>query len=405
MKIVVLVVVIAVLGAAGFWYITENDRADRELAYQRKQEQQAKIEAMERERAERQREEDERIRKERAANVAKEDAMRMFLSYIDREEERLKEEVEEAEINLEKIRVDQDSLDEELQAIERANEARIASNEKRGENQRDMVERVRALLKSVTLNRLARTYCGEDLSRKRSEFEGEMQKIKDVDDRYQKRIKGNLKKYDETVKGADEKVNKRLKSARTKYEAVQKQMDPNRLEKLKAQLADIERKIERRLKKKMQSNWDKRDLTQLQNQQILLQNQISSYTDITGLASGNIMHMEATEAETEARRAFDRAGKSLTMDNTAALMERDYEQDVYNRVREFENESLGRIRTAMNMHRQMRAEALAKANKHLSYLKQKAVNLDLLTAEEIESMRKDIAKSISKSIIEVEDGK
>ena len=405
MKIVVLVVVIAVLGAAGFWYITENDRADRELAYQRKQEQQAKIEAMERERAERQREEDERIRKERAANVAKEDAMRMFLSYIDREEERLKEEVEEAEINLEKIRVDQDSLDEELQAIERANEARIASNEKRGENQRDMVERVRALLKSVTLNRLARTYCGEDLSRKRSEFEGEMQKIKDVDDRYQKRIKGNLKKYDETVKGADENVNKRLKSSRTKYEAVQKQMDPNRLEKLKAQLADIERKIERRLKKKMQSNWDKRDLTQLQNQQILLQNQISSYTDITGLASGNIMHMEATEAETEARRAFDRAGKSLTMDNTAALMERDYEQDVYNRVREFENESLGRIRTAMNMHRQMRAEALAKANKHLSYLKQKAVNLDLLTAEEIESMRKDIAKSISKSIIEVEDGK
>ena len=208
MKIVVLVVVIAVLGAAGFWYITENDRADREIAYQRQQEQQAKIEAMEKERMERQREEDERIRKERAANVAKEDAMRMFLSYIDREEERLKEEVEEAEISLEKIRVDQDSLDEELQAIERANETRIASNEKRGENQRDMVERVRALLKSVTLNRLARTYCGEDLSRKRSEFEGEMQKIKDVDDRYQKRIKDNIKRYDETVKGADEKVNK-----------------------------------------------------------------------------------------------------------------------------------------------------------------------------------------------------
>lgn len=405
MKIVVLVVVIAVLGAAGFWYITENDRADREIAYQRQQEQQAKIEAMEKERADRQREEDERIRKERAANVAKEDAMRMFLIYIDREEDRLKEEVEESEINLEKIRVDQDSLDEELQAIERANQARIASNEKRGENQRDMVERVRALLKSVTLNRLARTYCGEDLSRKRSEFEGEMQKIKDVDDRYQKRIKGNLKKYDETVKGADEKVNKRLKSARAKYESVQKQMDPRRLEKLKAQLADIEKKIERILKKKTQSRWDKRDLAQLQNQQIVLQNQILSYTDITGLASGNIMHMEATEAETEARRAFDMAGKSLTMDNTAALIERDYEQDVYNRVREFENESLGRIHTAMNMHRQVRAEALAKANKHLSYLKQKAVNLDLLTADEIESMRKDIARSISRSIIEVEDGK
>lgn len=405
MKIVMLVFIIAVLGAAGFWYITENERMDRALAYQRQQEQLAKAEAQERERVERQREEDERIRKERAANVAKEDAMRMFLSYIDREEERLKEEVEEAEINLEKIRVDQDSLDEELQAIERANEARVASNDKRGENQRDMVERVRAILKSVTLNRLARTYCGEDLSRKRSEFEGEMQKIKDVDDKYQKRIKGNLKKYDEIVKGADEKVNKRLKSAREKYESVQKQMDPNRLEKLKKQLADVEGKIGRILGRKTQSNWERRELAQLQNQQMLLQNQISSYTDISGLASGNILHMEATEAEAEARRAFDMAGKSLTMDNTAALMERDYEQDVYNRVREFENESLGRIRTAMNMYRNVRAETLARANKHLSYLKQKAVNLDLLTAEEIESMRKDIAKSISQSIIEVENGK
>ena len=194
MKIVVLVVVIAVLGAAGFWYITENDRADREIAYQRQQEQQAKIEAMEKERAERQREEDERIRKERAANVAKEDAMRMFLSYIDREEARLKDEVEEAQINLQKIEVDQSSLEEELQAIERANEARVASSEKRGEVQRDIVERVRALLKSVTLNRLSREYCGEDLSKLHSEFEAEMKKTKDVDDRYQKKIKGNLRK-------------------------------------------------------------------------------------------------------------------------------------------------------------------------------------------------------------------
>ena len=115
--------------------------------------------------------------------------MRMFLNYIDREEERLKEEVEEAEINLQKIEVDQSSFEDELRAIERANEIRVASNDKRGESQRDMVERVRAMLKSVVLNRLARTYCGEDLSRMRSAFEGEMRKIKDVDDKYQKRIK------------------------------------------------------------------------------------------------------------------------------------------------------------------------------------------------------------------------
>lgn len=406
MRIVAVVLFIAGLAAAGFWYITENSRADRELAYQRQQEQQAKIEAMEKERSERQREEDERIRKERAANVAKEDAVRMFLNYIDREESRLKDEVEEAEISLQKLEVDQSSFEEELQAIERANEVRVASSDKRGEGQRDMVERVRAMLKSVVLNRLARTYCGEDLSRKRSEFEGEMQKIKDVDDRYQKRIRGNLKKYDETVKGVDAEVDKKTKAARAKYESIQKQMDPDRLNKLKRELADVEQKIEKNLRKKhARTKWDERDLQQLQHQQILLQNQVSQYTDVSGLASAGTLHMDVTEAETAARRKYDRAGKSLTMDNTVALMERDHEQDVYNRVREFENESVGWIRRAMNMRREIYAKDFAKAKKHLSYIKQKAVNLDFLTAEEIETMRKEIASSISKSIIEVEAGK
>ena len=259
------------------------------------------------------------------------------------------------------------------------------------------------MLKSVVLNRLARTYCGEDLSRMRSAFEGEMQKIKDVDDKYQKRIKGNLKKYDETVKGVDEKVNKRLKSAREKYESVQKQMDPNRLAKLQKELADVERKIERILGKKMQSKWDKRDLAQLQNQQIVLQNQISSYTDITGLASGNIMHMEATEAEAEARRTFDRAGKALEMDNTAALMERDYEQDIYNRVREFENASVDKIRLAMNLTRQAREKTLHEKKKRLSLLKENSVNIDMMKAEEIEEKRKEVVKKLLE--IEVEETK
>ena len=45
--------------------------------------------------------------------------------------------------------------------------------------------------------------------------------VKDVDDKYQKKMRSNSSKYDETVKGADEKVNKRLKAARDKYKSVQ----------------------------------------------------------------------------------------------------------------------------------------------------------------------------------------
>ncbi len=406
MKIVVLVVVIAVLGAAGFWYITENDRADRELAYQRQQEQQAKIEAMEKERAERQREEDERIRKERAANVAKEDAVRMFLTYIDREEARLKDKVEEAEIALQKVNIDQDSLEEELQAIERANEARVASSEKRGESQRDMVERVRALLKSAVLNRLARTYCGFDLSALRTEFESEMQKIKDIDDRYHKRNMAIRQKYEESVKDVDVEVDRKMKAARAKYASVQKQIDPNRLEKYKRQLEDIEQKIEKNLRKKQsRTKWDERDLAQLQQQQVLLQNQVSSYADVSGLATAGSLHMDVTEAETSARRKYNRAQEIRDDERDAAQEERDHEQDVYARVSRYEDKSLGMIRVVMINAQNQRVEALNLAQKHLSYIRQKAVGLDLLTAEEIENMRREIASSISKSIVEVEEGK
>ena len=400
MKVVCLVFILGVLAAAGFWYITENDRADRAENYRRQQEQQAKEEAREREREEKQRAEDERIRKERAVALAKEDAVRLFLSYIDREESRLKDETEELKIKLEKVDIDQNSMSEELQAIERANAVRVASAEKRKEHQRDKIERVLALLRSPTLNRLSRTYRGEDLSALRSRFEGEVQKIKDVDDRYQKRFRDNLKRYEDAVVGADETVNRKLKVARAKYEEVTKGMDNQRLPKLKAQLAAVEREIARINGKKSQSNWDKRDLNRLQQQQILLQNQIAQFEDVGGLAAADIAHMEATEAETEARRRFDTAGKALTLDNTAALAERDYEQDIYNLAMRYEEASLDRIREAMQRCRELQGAMLLQAKKKLEFLKKSSVNVDFLNAEEVEAMRKKVAKTISEEMME-----
>ena len=400
MKIVSLVLIVGGFVAAGFWYITENDRADRAENYRRQQEQRAKDEARQREQEERQRAEDERIRKERAAALAKEDAVRLFLNYIDREEARLKDETEELKVQLEKIDVDQNSMSEELQAIERANALRVASAEKRKEQQRDKIERVLALLRSPTLNRLSRTYRGEDLSALRSKFEGEVQKIKDVDDRYQKRFRDNLKRYEDAVAGADEVVNRKLKTARAKYEAVTKGMDSQRLPKLKAQLAAVDRAIEKINAKKSPTKWDVRDRERLQQQQIVLQNQISQYEDIGGLAAADVAHMEATEAETEARRKFDAAGKALTLDNTAALAERDYEQDIYNLAERYEMASLDKIREAIQRCREWRGTQLAQTEKKLAFLRKSSVNVDFLNAQEVEELRKKVAKTISEEILE-----
>jgi hypothetical protein len=405
MKTTIILIFVLGLGAAGFWYITENARADRELAYQRQQKELAKKEAEEKEWAAKKREEDERIRKERQAAVAKEDAVRLFLNYIDREENRIKEEIEELKLNIEKLCIDQDSLEDELKAIERANIARVESAKKRKEIHRDKIERVRALLSSVVLNRLSRTYCGEDLSGMRSKFEAEVQKIKEIDDRYHKKLRTNLSKYDETVRGADEKVNDKLKIAREKYRTIQRHMDPERIGRLQAQLKDVEKKIEKILEKKSRTKWDNRDLERLQNQQIVLQNQISNLTGLTGLANANTLHMDATEAETEARRTYDRAGKSLTMDNDMALMERAHEQEIYNMAKRYEERSLDRIRTVIAIKDNGLRERLTQMQRHLGYLGQKAVNIDFLKAEEIEQLRKEIANSMLKSMAEVEAGK
>ena len=400
MKTVFLVLIIGGLAAAGFWYITENDRADKAEAYRRKQVEIAKREAEEKERLARQKEEDERIRKERTEAMAKEDAVRMFLNYIDREEERLKEEAEEAKIALEKIGVDQDSLSEELQAIERANAARVASAEKRNEKQRDKIERVAALLRSVTLNRLARTYCGEDLTALRGEFEADVQYIKDVQDRFRERKDKNRRKYNEMVADADTKVNKKLKAAKEKYDAYTKKADPSRIPNLKKQLAEVERSIQRIVTKKSQSKWDKRDLENLQNRQVILQNQIAQFEDVGGLAAANAAHMEATDAETEARRKYDRAAITLRDDDVAAQEERDHEQEVFVVASKFEVRSLDKIRQAMQTAKQLKGAELSQAEKKLAFLKRSSVNMDFMNAKEIEELRRKVAKTISEEIAE-----
>ena len=66
---------------------------------------------------------------------------------------------------------------------------------------------------------------------------------------------------------------------------------------------------------------------------------------------------------------------------------------------------LALVGNAINFTGIRRGEKMIQAKKHLSFLKQKAVNLDILNAEEIEKLRKEIANSTMKSLIEVEGGK
>lgn len=133
---------------------------------------------------------------------------------------------------------------------------------------------------------------------------------------------------------------------------------------------------------------------------IVLQNQISQFEDVGGLVAADLAHMEATEAETEARRKFDLAGKALTLDNDAALLERDYEQDIYNLAAQYETSSLDVIRQGIQQHRMIQANALSQAEKKLAFVRQSSVSMDFMNAAEVEEMRRKISKKISASILD-----
>lgn len=404
MKTVFLVLIVAAFGAAGFWYITENKRADRAARMKFEQRQREKEEQEERERIEQQRAEDERIRKERSDAMAKEDAVRLFLNYINREEDRLKDEIAELELKLEKVAIDQKSLSDELLAIEEANAVRVAHAKKRGEQQRDKVKQVSAFLKSETINRLASTYCGEDFAALRLKFESEMQTIKDVEDKYQARVKAIQKEYDESVAGIDDKVDSKLKSTSQKYEVAKMGIDKSKsdVDKLQKEKLNIEKELAKLENNKMPSPWVRRRIEDLRKQLLLVIGQLTQSQNISALSAANLEHFEVTKIADDARRKHDRAGVRKAAQDVLALKDRVHERDVYAVACRFEDLSLTQLREAISKWSHGYGTSLMAAKKKLAYLKKSAVNMDFLSKSEIEDLRRKISKSISDGIV-VED--
>ena len=110
--------------------------------------------------------------------------------------------------------------------------------------------------------------------------------------------------------------------------------------------------------------------------------------------------MEATDAETEARRKFNRAAETLRDDDIAAQEERDHEQDVFVVASRFEDRSLDKIRQAMQSARLLREAQLAQTEKKLTFLRRSSVSMDFMNAKEVEEMRRKVAKTISAEIVE-----
>ena len=396
MKLFFVILAFAVCGGIAFYMINEENRKRRAEEYQR-----AEIERKrEEERMEKARKEDERIRKERMAALAKEDAVTMLQRYVTREENNLKDTIEECKLKLQSIDVDQQSLSDELLALEKEEELKAADAKKRKVKRRDANERVEALLRSPTLNRLANSYLGEDLSDDLAKFRSHIGNLTRISDEKTKRYAQNREKYQKSIADNDADVDRLGNEASAKLSEARAKLDAN-VNAARKRVDDLRGRIEKLEKKAKLTTLnmkEEKDLRSWREQLNIAEAQLTSAETTANLGTANKAHLDLTFAETKARRAGDTALAVRMDDDNAVEAEMNRESDIYNAVKQYEMRSLDRIREAMQRSRISIAERLSASEKKLKYLAGSIANLDMLNAEEVEALRKGIAKKLAEDV-------
>ena len=394
MKYIGAIFMIGICGVIAFHLITEEKRRAEEYC-------RAEIEQRrEEERQEKARQEDERIRRERMAALAKEDAVILLQRYVSREGSRLRDEIEECKLKLQAIDIDQKILSDELLALEKEEELKAADAKKRKIKRRDANERVEALLKSPTLNRLANSYLGEDLSDDLAKFKSHIGNLTRMNDEKTRRYAQNREKYQKAIEANDAEVDRLGSEASTRLAEARAKLSANvdaarkRVEELRERIAKLEKKA--RLTT-LNMN-EKADLRSSREQLNIAEAQLTSAETTANLGMANKSHLDLTFAETKARRSGDTALSVRIDDDNAVESEMNREADIYNAVKMYEAGSLDRVRDAMQRSKALLSDSLSSAEKKLKYLSESTENLDMLNAEEIETLRKNIAKKLSDDI-------
>lgn len=400
MKSIWLIAGICVLGAWMFLITTGNAKKERAEQLRRQNEERIYRDMErqaedERRRAER---EDERIRKERAAAVAKEDAVRMFLRYIEKEEDRLKELIEESKLVQESITIDQQSLSDELVILGQQNEAESDASKSRGQKRRDEVEYVKRLLRSPVLNRLAETYLGEDLSAMSAEFRNRIETMVGLRSTLTNRREANMRIYEETIASVDGDVNQASRMAQDANNRVANRIK-NSAKEMETRVEKLREKVMKLEQKSSKSPWEEKELKKLQIALEDAEQDLTKYRDVEGLADANKLQDAALLAETKARRRHVTALDKRTRADDAALEDHVHEVGIYNLASRYEERSLDAIRAAMRQRTDMMSLQISKAKKKLAFLKESSTNIDFLNADEIEAMRRRIAKRLSSNIV------
>lgn len=268
--------------------------------------------------------------------------------------------------------------------------ARQIVRQKRGSCQ--FIPRILSLLGSEKINELAKKYTGEDLSAMKVEYKSRVEQIIKMHKETRKRLVNNRKKYDDAVRGIDDDVD--AKGAKAK-------------EKISSANADLERTLSELYKKQrsimkeiyiarggLRSPAKMRKAAELESYLSNLNQRIAYVEQVVALSRANIAHVEATAAETSARRKFDSAIAARQEDDNVVHSDMAHERAIFNTALTYEGRSVDRIRNAMQSRIDIMGVRMLDAKKILDYITTVTKNPDLMTAAELEDVRRKIVKKI-----------
>ena len=415
-KVLITLIILAAGGGAAFFMYEDmmarqrtevRERIERREAMEKREKELAEAKAQ-REAYYKKKEEAERVGKERDA------AVRMIQSYVEREEERLNAIVEEAKIKAQMAEVDLKSFRDEVSAIEKAQERKADVAAKQGKEWRESVERIKALLASSVLKRLASSYGDDKFAQLSGEFNAKMKSWIRIEDRAKTAKDLNRKKYYSTMDEIDRDVTTKTAKAKKKLAeanaviGARKEKDAETYKKAQEnykKLEELRKKAEKlRNSKSVLSQWEQRELDRVESQLERAEAQYERQKELAALSEANMLHVEATVAETQARRRGDTATMEKAEADDAADLQEQREKTYDLAARDYEV-YIDRVRMLIQVEGRRHLQRMADAQKKLDYLRKNVQNLDFMSAADVKKLKTKIAADTRRSIDEgLQDG-
>ena len=389
MKMVLYIVVLIGLAGAYAWWSSrsvEQERKEMSLQYQRM------VESDEKRRVQAE-------KAEKAEAEAKDGAVKMLNSYLNREKQRLNRIVEECKIAMERIDLDQKDLSDAIVAVEKENERQAEISRRRNEPRFDKAERVSLILKNPAIKAMAEKYLGEDLAATYAKYKSEVRTELELHRKSEARLRQNRDRYYKSVKGLNEKVEQANVRARKQNDAIIREAEFN-LKILKKDREPLVREAKMLMKQvaNLASPMLEKRLKELEERIAPFDEKIAAAQLQLDTIKAQAAHMDATETETMARKGYDTAQAARAEADNDVHKDRAHEIAMYQTAARYEGQTLDRIRDMMKITYREYSFKAADAKKKLDYISRSVANIDFLKADEIEAIRKNVVEELSKGL-------